>query len=92
MGRPRKLNQPVKINLSLEKETKASAISVALERKISVSRLFEALLFKELAENVTENSSSDENEKTPKASLICGGNALGVCEPNDPIISDQVAL
>ncbi|PAW80780.1 MAG: hypothetical protein B9S31_03765, partial [Spartobacteria bacterium Tous-C9RFEB] len=61
MGRPRKLSQPVKINLILEKETKDSAILIALERKISVSRLFESLLFKELAEKLTAKSISAHN-------------------------------
>ena len=90
MGRPRKLSQPVKINLILEKETKDSAILIALERKISVSRLFESLLFKELAEKLTAKSISDHNKKTPEASLTCGDNATGVnAHPVDP---DQHAL
>ena len=68
MGRPRKFAEPVKINLILEKETKASAIAVAVERKISVSRLFEALLFKELAENLTNQTTLEPNNKTPETS------------------------
>lgn len=66
MGRPRKLSHPVKINLILEKETKESAILIALERKLSVSRLFESLLFKELAEKLTEKSISSTNKKLLK--------------------------
>jgi hypothetical protein len=92
MGRPRKLTEPVKINLILEKETKASAIAVALERKISVSRLFEALLFKELAANVTSKPTSSENKKTPEICLTCGGDASGVNELTDPVTPEQQAI
>lgn len=92
MGRPRKLSEPVKINLILEKETKASAIAVALERKISVSRLFEALLFKELAANVTSKPTSSENKKTPEICLTCGGDALGVIELTDLVTPEQEAI
>ena len=92
MGRPRKLSQPVKINLILEKETKDSAILIALERKISVSRLFESLLFKELAEKLTAKSISDHNKKTPEASLTCGDNATGVNGYAHPVDPDQHAL
>lgn len=92
MGRPRKFAEPVKINLILEKETKASAIAVALERKISVSRLFEALLFKELAESLTTQATLAPNNKTPETSLTCGDNASGDNEPTDPIITDLETL
>jgi len=92
MGRPRKLSQPVKINLILEKETKESAILVALERKMSVSRLFESLLFKELAETLTEKSTSCNNNKTPEASLTYGENAPGVNGHTHPVDPDQHAL
>jgi len=92
MGRPRKLTEPVKINLILEKETKASAIAVALERKISVSRLFEALLFKELAANVTSKPTSSENKKTPEICLTCGGDTSGVNELTDPVTPEQQAI
>jgi len=92
MGRPRKLSQPVKINLILEKETKDSAILVALERKISVSRLFESLLFKELAEKLTKKSTPSINKKTPEASLACGENAPGVNGHTHPVDPDQHAL
>ena len=92
MGRPRKFAQPVKINLILEKETKASAIAVAMERKISVSRLFEALLFKELAESLTTQSTLTTNKKTPEASLVCGDNASGDNESTDPLIADHETL
>ena len=92
MGRPRKLSQPVKINLILEKETKDSAILIALERKISVSRLFESLLFKELAEKLTAKSISAHNKKTPEASLTHGDNASGVNGHAHPVDPDQHAL
>ena len=92
MGRPRKLAEPVKINLILEKETKASAIAVALERKISVSRLFEALLFKELAANVTSKPTSSENKKNPEICLTCGGDTSGVIELTDPVTPEQQAI
>jgi hypothetical protein len=92
MGRPRKLTEPVKINLILEKETKASAIAVALERKISVSRLFEALLFKELAANVTSKPTSSENKKTPEIGPMCGGDTSGVNELTDPVTPEQQAI
>ena len=92
MGRPRKLSQPVKINLILEKETKDSAILIALERKISVSRLFESLLFKELAEKLTAKSIPSINKKTPEASLTCGDNASGVNGHENPVDPDPHAL
>jgi hypothetical protein len=92
MGRPRKLSQPVKINLILEKETKDSAILIALERKISVSRLFESLLFKELAEKLTKKSIPSINKKTPEASLTCGDNASGVNGHENPVDPDPHAL
>ena len=92
MGRPRKLSQPVKINLILEKETKDSAILIALERKISVSRLFESLLFKELAEKLTKKSIPPINKKTPEASLTCGDNASGVNGHENPVDPDPHAL
>lgn len=92
MGRPRKLSHPVKINLILEKETKESAILIALERKLSVSRLFESLLFKELAEKLTEKSISSTNKKTPEASLTYGDNASGVNGHTHPVDPDQHAL
>jgi len=92
MGRPRKLSQPVKINLILEKETKDSAILIALERKISVSRLFESLLFKELAEKLTKKSTPSINKKTPEASLTYGDNASGVNGHENPVDPDPHAL
>ena len=92
MGRPRKLSQPVKINLILDKETKDSAILIALERKISVSRLFESLLFKELAEKLTAKSTPSINKKTPEASLTCGDNASGVNGHENPVDPDPHAL
>ncbi len=92
MGRPRKLAEPVKINLILEKETKSSAIAIALARKMSVSRLFEALLFKELAANVTSKPKPSENKKNPEICLTCGGDFSGVIEPAVPIIAEQLAI
>ncbi len=92
MGRPRKFAEPVKINLILEKKTKDSAVAVALERKISVSRLFEALLFKELAENLTTQATPAPNKKTPEASLIYGDCTSGDNGSTDPVIADQETL
>jgi hypothetical protein len=92
MGRPRKLSQPVKINLILEKETKDSAKLIALERKISVSRLFESLLFKEIAERLTKKSFSTNDKKTPEVSLACGDNASGVNGHAHPVDPNQHAL
>lgn len=50
MGRPRRIPQPVKLNLLIDRESKMGAISLAAKRKMSVGRLFEALLSKEQAE------------------------------------------
>ena len=44
MPRPRRLNEPVKLNLLIDRASKDKARQLAEERGISVSRLFEALL------------------------------------------------
>lgn len=58
MARPRKLQTPVKLNLLIDQESKDSAFMIAAERKISVSRLFEALLYKEISGRL-------DNEENP---------------------------
>lgn len=44
MSRPKRIKQPVKLNLLIEQKTKRRAFKIACDRKISVGRLFEILL------------------------------------------------
>jgi hypothetical protein len=81
MARPRKLQTPVKLNLLIDQNSKDSAILIAAERKISVSRLFEALLYKEISgrldneekPRIAESNSQKEGNEVP-------GHRLGVID------------
>jgi hypothetical protein len=44
MPRPKRLNDPVKLNLLIDRSSKDTARKLALERGISISRLFESLV------------------------------------------------
>ena len=61
MPRPRRLNEPVKLNLLIDRASKDKARQLAEERGISVSRLFEALLanVQPAAMEITETASPE---------------------------------
>jgi hypothetical protein len=48
MARPRRLQEPVKLNLLLEKNHKAQAQQLAAERRMSISQLFVTWLLRDL--------------------------------------------
>jgi hypothetical protein len=48
MARPRRLQEPVKLNLLLEKNHKAQAQQLAAERRVSISQLFVTWLLQDL--------------------------------------------
>jgi hypothetical protein len=81
MGRPKRISEPVKLNLLIDRESKMSAIALATKRKMSVGRLFEALLFKEQSEISNDDCLACENnmiESNPEAveELPCLGNII----------------
>lgn len=47
MPRPRRLNDPVKLNLLIDRTSKDIARKIASDRGISISRLFEAMVAEE---------------------------------------------
>jgi antitoxin component of RelBE/YafQ-DinJ toxin-antitoxin module len=47
MPRPRRLNDPVKLNLLIDRTSKDIARKIASDRGISISRLFETLVAEE---------------------------------------------
>jgi len=61
MGRPKRISEPVKLNLLIDRESKIGAIALASKRKMSVGRLFEALLLKEQAEIAKYDCLTHEN-------------------------------
>lgn len=61
MARPRKLQTPVKLNLLIDQESKDTAFLIAAQRKISVSRLFEAMLYKEISGRLEEFKKNRES-------------------------------
>ena len=61
MGRPKRILEPVKLNLLIDRESKIGAIALAAKRKMSVGRLFEVLLFKEQAEISNDDCVACEN-------------------------------
>ena len=48
MARPRRIQEPVKLNLLIEKSHKNLALQLAAERQTSVSRLFVSWLLRDL--------------------------------------------
>lgn len=55
MPRPKRLNDPVKLNLLIDRASKDNARKIAAERGISISRLFESMLAEQNAEVPTES-------------------------------------
>ena len=60
MPRPKRIKQPAKINLLIEKDFKVKAIELANKRRTSVGRLFEAWLLKDL--NGLQDNVNSANE------------------------------
>ena len=86
MGRPKRISEPVKLNLLIDREAKIGAIALAAKRKMSVGRLLEALLSKEQAELEKqeclpcENNVVDCNSESVEE-LPCLGNIV----PSEPL-------
>ena len=81
MGRPKRISEPVKLNLLIDRESKIGAIALASKRKMSVGRLFEALLLKEQAEIAKDDCSVYENNcidcnADPVVERPCLGNII----------------
>jgi len=65
MARPRRIQEPVKLNLLLEKTHKALALKLAAERRTSVSRLFVSWLLQDLdGQRLAEDLQVDNNPDT----------------------------
>jgi hypothetical protein len=60
MPRPRRIQEPAKINLLIEKDIKLKAIELATKRRTSVGRLFEKWVMEDLNGSQPKNSSSEE--------------------------------
>lgn len=60
MPRPKRIKEPAKINLLIEKDIKLKAIELAAKRRVSVGRLFENCLLQEL--NGSQSNGSSFNE------------------------------
>lgn len=63
MPRPKRLKEPVKINLLIEKDSKQKAINLALKRRTSVGRLFETWLQQDLNGPQPDEDCPPENLK-----------------------------
>jgi hypothetical protein len=61
MPRPKRLNDPVKLNLLIDRVSKDNARKIAVERGISISRLFEAMVA-ELNPPIAGDSTLGEQE------------------------------
>jgi hypothetical protein len=89
MGRPKRISEPVKLNLLIDRESKIGAIALAAKRKMSVGRLFEALLLKERAE-IRKNDCVESDNNTIECNtevveeLPCLGNII----PIDPLSAE----
>jgi len=65
MARPRRIQQPVKLNLLLEKNHKDLAVRLAAERGTSVSRLFVSWLINDLNGQNPESGLPDRTAESP---------------------------
>lgn len=61
MARPRRLKEPVKLNLMIDKESKIKAMEIAAKRRMSVGRLFESWLMQELNGSQPNTEPSSES-------------------------------
>ncbi len=60
MPRPKRIKEPAKINLLIEKDIKLKAIELAAKRRISVGQLFENWLIKDLNESQSMGSNCND--------------------------------
>lgn len=60
MPRPKRIKEPVKINLLIEKDIKLKAVELAAKRRISVGQLFENWLLQDLNGSQSNGSSCNE--------------------------------
>mgnify|MGYP003341239824 CR=1 FL=1 len=60
MARPKRLKEPVKINLMIDKDIKNKAIELATKRGISVGRLFENWVLQDQDGSESDGDSSSE--------------------------------
>lgn len=60
MARPKRLKEPVKINLMIDKDIKIKALELAAKRGISVGRLFENWVLQDLNGAQPDGGSSSE--------------------------------
>ena len=60
MSRPKRIKEPVKINLLIEKDIKLKAIELAAKRRLSVGRLFENWVLQDLNGSQSDGESSNE--------------------------------
>jgi hypothetical protein len=60
MPRPKRIKEPAKINLLIERDIKLKAVELAAQRRISVGRLFENWLIQDL--NGSQSNGSSYNE------------------------------
>jgi hypothetical protein len=64
MPRPRRIQEPVKLNLLLEKSHKALAVELASERRTSVSQLFVYWLMQDLNGQIPAAESKDKTSES----------------------------
>ena len=62
MARPRRLKQPVKINLMIDKHIKNHATKMARKQGISVGRLFENWVLQDLNGSQADNEEEDYDD------------------------------
>ena len=60
MPRPKRIKEPAKINLLIEKDIKLKAIELAAKRRVSVGRLFENWLIQDLNGSQSNGIASHE--------------------------------
>ena len=60
MPRPKRIKEPAKINLLIEKDIKLKAIELASKRRTSVGRLFETWLLQDLNGGQSNGGISEE--------------------------------
>ena len=60
MPRPKRIKEPAKINLLIERDIKLKAVELAAQRRISVGRLFENWVIQDL--NGSQSNGSSYNE------------------------------
>lgn len=63
MPRPKRLNEPVKLNLLIDRSSKDNARKLAAQRGISIGRLFESLVAEQSPDDFqTPEVSAQESE------------------------------